>query len=119
MPQLTMREGFYYSPSDEDAFFRWLEAIPGVTRVTGTADGLVVTLASRTPSEVTLRELLALHFRYALPMHSLAQFETPRNRRWFRARDAYWYTLVFTKPKRSNFSSSGRVAGGAGRRRST
>jgi hypothetical protein len=122
MPRLTIPEDLYYSPGDEAAFFRWLESIPGVARVVGTSDGLVVRLRSRTLSESALRELLALHFRYDLPMQSLAQFETPKNRRWFRARDTYWYARVFTKPKRPNPSSSGRISARAVRtdlRRST
>ena len=83
MPHLLIREGMYFSQSDETAFFHWLESIPGVVRVVGTPDGLVVSLRSRRLSQVALRELLALYFRYGLPMNELAQFETPQNRAWF------------------------------------
>ena len=95
MPHLLIREGMYFSQSDETAFFHWLESIPGVVRVVGTPDGLVVSLRSRRLSQVALRELLALHFRYGLPMNELAQFETPQNRAWFRAPQMYWHAKVF------------------------
>jgi hypothetical protein len=95
MPKLQITEGNYYSQLDESAFFRWLESISGVTRVVGTPEGLEVTLRSKNLSERALRDLLAIHYRYGLPMRSLAQFETPVNRTWFRSQQAYWYAAVF------------------------
>jgi hypothetical protein len=97
MPPLLIHEGTYYSQSDEDAFYAWLQSIPGVLRVVGTADGLVVTLRSKRLSQAALRELLAIHYRYGLPMQTLSQFETAQNRSWFRARHTYWYPSVFGK----------------------
>jgi len=97
MAKLLIREGRYYAQLDEAAFFSWLQSISGVTKVEGTQEGLVVHLRSSRLSEVALRDLLALHFRYELPMQSLAQFETPKNSSWFKAREAYWYNKVFGK----------------------
>ena len=94
MPQLVIREGRYYSQLDENAFFSWLQSISGVVRVVGTPEGLVVTLRSKRISQAALRDLLALHFRYGLPMDALAQFETAENKSWFRSRQAYWYAKV-------------------------
>src|SRR5205807_6379605 len=85
----------YFSPSDEAAFFAWLKSIPGVVRVEGVGRRLVVTLRSKRLSDVALRELIALHTRYKLPMRSLAQFETPKNRPWFRSPAMHWYRKVF------------------------
>ena len=95
MPKLLIHEGMYFSQLDERAFFGWLESIPGVVRVVGTPAGLEVTLRSRRLSQAALRDLLALHFRYGLPMQSLAQFETSQNTSWFRYPHAYWYSKVF------------------------
>jgi hypothetical protein len=75
----------YYSPGDEDAFFSWLSAIPGVVSYKGIGRELIVTLRSKRMSDRALRELIGLHIRYKLPMRSLAQFETPRNRSWLRS----------------------------------
>jgi hypothetical protein len=97
MPKLIIHEGTYYWQSDEAAFYRWLKSIPGVTDVVGKPKGLVVTLRSKRLSQTALRSLLALHFRYGLPMHALAQFETPENTSWFRAPKMYWHSRVFGK----------------------
>ena len=95
MPHLIIKEGTYYSQGDENAFFKWLESISGVSRVVGSPTGLIVTLRSRSLSESSLRELIALYFRYSLPMAALAQFETPKNTAWFRGPKAYWHKAVF------------------------
>jgi hypothetical protein len=97
MPKLLVREMTYYSQLDGDSFFHWLTSIAGVIRVVGTPNGLEVTLRTSRLSERSLRDLLAIHFRYGLPMRSLAQFETPVNRAWFRSREKYWYEAVFGK----------------------
>jgi hypothetical protein len=97
MPIFVVHERTYYSQLDESAFFKWLESITGVTKVVGTPDGLMVSLRSSRLSEPALRDLIALHFRYGLPMHRLAQFETPQNRSWFRAAHMYWHDRVFGK----------------------
>ena len=97
MPKLLIKEGYYYSQLDEDAFFHWLTSISGVVRVVGTPKGLEVTLRSKRLSEASLRDLLAIYFRYGLPMRELAVFESESNRHWFRSRDKYWFTKVFGK----------------------
>ena len=95
MPSLLIFEGPYYSQLDEAAFFTWLEAIAGVKRVVGTPDGLVVTLRSSKLSEAALRDMLALHWRYRLPMKDLAKFHNAGNDRWFRNPGSYWHEAVF------------------------
>jgi len=85
----------YWSQGDESAFFRWLESIPGVKGVKGQGLELIVTLRSSRISSLALRELIALHTRYNLPMQLLAQFETTTNKKWFRSKKAYWYSKVF------------------------
>ena len=95
MPKLLIREGMYYSQKDEAAFFGWLQSIAGVVKVIGTPTGLEVTLRSKRLSEVALRDLIAIHFRYGLPVQELAQFETPQNSAWFRSPRAYWHAKVF------------------------
>jgi hypothetical protein len=94
MPILVVHERTYYSQLDETAFFKWLESIAGVKKVVGTRDGLMVSLRSSRLSEPALRDLIALHFRYGLPMHRLAEFETPQNRSWFRAPHMYWQSRL-------------------------
>jgi hypothetical protein len=98
MAQLLIPQGracVYLSRSDEALFFAWLKSIPGVVRVEGVGRRLVVTLKSKRLSDVALREMIALHSRYRLPMRALAQFETSKNRRWFRSAQTSWHRKVW------------------------
>jgi hypothetical protein len=97
MPTLVVHQGTYYSQLDEASFFKWLGSIAGVKKVVGTPNGLTVSLRSSRLSQPALRDLIALHFRYNLPMHTLATFETPANSSWFRAPHMYWHDRIFGK----------------------
>ena len=93
--KLTISLKHFYSATDEQVFFTWLQSISGVLAFEGMGEELVVTLKSNRPSQAALRELIAIHYRYGLPMKSLAQFETPTNNAWFCAPQAYWHSQVF------------------------
>jgi hypothetical protein len=93
----------YLSPGDEDAFFRWLHAIPGVQTVEGQGRELFIRLRSAKLGSGALRELIALYTRYGGNLSELAVFENSSNRQWFRDKKAYWYRAVFGKqPKQRN-----------------
>jgi hypothetical protein len=97
MPSLLIHEGTYYSPLDEDAFFRWLGSIAGVRKVTGTPEGLLVSLRTRNLSEPALRDLIAIHWRYKLPMRDLREFKSAKNESWFCNPIGYWFDAVFSE----------------------
>jgi hypothetical protein len=95
MPYLLVHEGTFFSPLDEEAFFRWLGSIPGIRKITGTPNGLRISLRAATLSEPALRDLIALHWRYRLPMRNLREFMTEKNASWFCNQAAYWFDNVF------------------------
>ena len=95
MPQIRCSEIRFFSPEDEAAFFAWAARVPGVARVVGEGRSIVLVLRSQQPSEATLRELLALLYRYKVPMQELAGYETASNRGWFRDPKAFWHKKVF------------------------
>lgn len=95
MPLLLIHEGTYYSPLDEAAFFSWLGSISGVCNIRGTPEGLQITLRTRNLSERALRDLIAIHWRYKLPMKDLQVFESEKNRSWFCNPASYWFEAVF------------------------
>lgn len=64
----------YLSLGDENAFFKWLETIPGVTRVEGVGTALIIHLRSSRISEAALREFTAIYKRYGGDMGELSQF---------------------------------------------
>lgn len=79
------------SELDEKHLFLWASEISCVAR--WEQDMLVV--KSQRVSEADLRELLALFWRYAIPMEQLAQFQDSGNLRWFAEPRAYWHQKVF------------------------
>jgi hypothetical protein len=97
--ELIIQEGTYYSQADEDAFFDRLNGLRCIKSVRGAPDGLHVAL-SRTPTEMQLRELIALLYRYGLDMTPLAALRTERNAAWFaKDRRMFWHARVFGKSK--------------------
>lgn len=69
------------SQLDEKHLFDWAREISCVIR--WEQDTLVV--RSRRISEAALRDLLALFWRYNIPMGQLAQFQNSTNEAWFAA----------------------------------
>ncbi len=95
MTLLRIPQVSYLSSQDEASFFNWLSTIDGVVSVAGRGSELEVQVRSKRLPDRCIRELLAIHFRYGLPMRSLEMFETEKNSDWFRDPKAYWYRHVF------------------------
>jgi hypothetical protein len=91
MVRLKVSRIHYYSPLDEKHMFKWAQELSCF--VEWDQDSLV--LRSKRISQEDLRDLLALFYRYKIPMEQLAQFENPKNRLWLRQPTAYWYQSVF------------------------
>jgi hypothetical protein len=84
----------FYSYNDEKNFFRWLEDIPAIKKVTGSSKGLKVVV--KTPIEdQDLRELLAVMSRYSLDLGSLKELLSEGNESWFKNPKMYWHSAVF------------------------
>jgi hypothetical protein len=81
----------YHSQLDEDAFFRWAQEIPCVKSI----DGGFLHVRSKNISASDLRDLIAIMYRYKVPMTQLRQFCTAKNERWFKNKKMYWYRRVF------------------------
>jgi hypothetical protein len=81
---------------DEKHLFVWAREISCV--VGWEQDTLVV--RSRRISKEALRDLLALFWRYNIPMEQLAQFRNSHNEVWFTSPNMYWHKRVFgSQPK--------------------
>ncbi len=70
----------YWSYLDEKSFFEWAQQIPCVTSVAGG----FLHVRSKRISEANLRDLIAIMYRYKLPMQQLEQFCNEGNEHWFR-----------------------------------
>jgi hypothetical protein len=82
----------FHSQLDERHMFLWASEISGFVR--WEQDTMII--QSKLISEESLRDLLALFWRYQIPMQQLAQFESNRNSAWFRAPHMYWHERVFS-----------------------
>jgi hypothetical protein len=81
----------YWSYLDEKSFFEWAEEIPCIKSV----EGGVFHIKSKRLSESDLRDLIAIMYRYKMPMEQLQQFCNTKNERWFKSPIMYWHKDVF------------------------
>ena len=104
------------SQLDEDHMFKWGLEISGAVR--WERDTLL--LRSKHLSSSALRDLIALLWRYRVPMQQLAVFLTPRNRSWFADSQMYWHAKVFARHPNKRLQRTGagvNSRSGASRRR--
>ncbi|MBB5912992.1 hypothetical protein BJY24_001859 [Nocardia transvalensis] len=91
---LEATDVWYYSHGDEAAFFEWLDKIPAVRSYGGRVN--ILEIVVETPvDEDSLRELLALCYRYRINMAQLRQLDNSRIGPWFRDPQKYWYEDIF------------------------
>ncbi len=96
MPTLVCRKVWFYSQTDETAFFEWLGRIKCISKVKGVADEIHLHVPRRRISDLSLRELIAIFERYDINVKQLAQFVNPENQVWFKEnRKAYWHKKAF------------------------
>jgi hypothetical protein len=81
----------YYSYLDEKSFFEWALEISCIKSI----DGGFFHIRSKRLSEPDLRDLIAIMYRYKMPMKQLQQFLNSKNEPWFKSKDKYWYRTVF------------------------
>ena len=87
----------FYSIEDESSFFRWLKSLACVVDVYG--KGLSIMIDVKEPvSDDSLRELLAIFYRYKIDMTQLSIFKSKTNEDWFYCNtQAYWHRKIFQK----------------------
>ena len=96
---ISVEEGSYCSPGDEDSFYRWLSSIAGIVKYGGHGVTLVIDVDSEALTDDGLRELIGLFSRYELDKKQLSQFLSEANAGWFSRPGQYWYQAVFGDTK--------------------
>lgn len=81
----------YYSYLDEKHFFGWAEEIPSVVSM----NRGYIHIESDSIPESDLRDLIAVMYRYNVPMSPLRVFCNETNKSWFKNSEMYWYGAVF------------------------
>jgi hypothetical protein len=96
----------FWSDLDEDAFFGWLDKIPCVLKFDGVGRMLNIYVSNKKLNQYSLRELLAIFYRYKINMKQFIVFDCEEYAEWFRGEQKYWYKGVFgsksNKAKKSN-----------------
>jgi hypothetical protein len=79
--QLVATNVFYHGPSDERAFFEWLDRMPFVRDYQGVVRDLFIDL-NREPTYEDLWEIICFFRRYNIDLKQLEKFVTDANRNW-------------------------------------
>lgn len=95
MPEIRCKKVKFYSKGDEDTFFDWAHKIPAIKKVFGEVDEIVLSIGSTCIEDNSLRELIALFYRYKLPIEQLAIFKNTSNQEWFQNQNRFWYSDIF------------------------
>ncbi len=96
LPILSIGPAVFYSDGDELALMHWISRIKCIREDSLVFDSRHIYLKRR-PSQSDLWEIIALFYRYNLPMRQLAQFENDANRNWFKDQRKVWYKRIWNK----------------------
>jgi hypothetical protein len=100
---LVARSVWFYSRSDEAAFFERLDKLTCISKYEGKGDALYIEVRPEAVDERELRELLAVFHRYGIDKKQLDAFDRQEFDQWFRSEKGYWFLEVFgaKKPQKS------------------
>ena len=84
----------FYSQTDEDHFFAWLQSIPAIKNVKGVSRGLEL-VVERPISKEDLYDLIALLTRYAADCRPLKPLCDEQKDEYFRDKGKYWHSAVY------------------------
>jgi len=87
----------YLSPNDEAAFFEWIDKIGAVRKCEAQGGSLYLTVNNANIDNDSLRELVAIFWRYdvSMKMKQLLVFNREPFSTWFANEDAFWFEAVF------------------------
>ncbi|MBF6204317.1 hypothetical protein IU483_09310 [Streptomyces gardneri] len=91
---LKVTDVWYYSRGDEAAFFEWLDRIPSVRSYGGRLSTLEIVVDTPVDDD-SLRELVALFYRYHIDLAQLRQLDNTQIGPWFRDPRKFWHEPVF------------------------
>lgn len=96
---IELELGMYYSQGDEDRFFRGLKTNRAVVKFRGVGSNLLVTVNPRALTKDRLWDLIALLWRYEVPLRPLKIFAQSKKFSWLRNKEMYWHKSMFGASK--------------------
>ncbi len=89
----------FYSMGDERRFFQGLEEVAALKNVVGSGRDLFLNFDMRLLGQETLRDLIALLWRYQISIEPFALLAERKKFAWLRDEQAYWYKNMGEKKK--------------------
>ncbi len=87
--------GSFYSKGDERRLFLGFEEIAAIRSVHGVGPDLLLDIDVLALSKETMRELMALLWRYGMPLAPLRPFAEKKKFAWLDDPQGYWYSAMF------------------------
>ena len=95
MIKLECKRVRFFSELDELEFTDRIKKIHCIESFEGISDSIFLKIKSRNISNLCLRELISLFYRYKINMTQLADFLNEKNKSWFLNEKAFWYNKTF------------------------
>jgi hypothetical protein len=87
--------GTFYSEGDENRFFQGLSSVRGLQRYVGLGRGLILTVSIGRLTRDSLMDLIALFWRYQIPLEVLASLGDKPKFSWLKEHEWYWHHNMF------------------------
>lgn len=96
----------FYSRGDERRLFQGFKEIAAIRSVKGAGRDLLLDIEIAALDKEAMRELLALLWRYEIPLTPLRAFAEKKKFDWLKDSQGYWYSTMFKAAKPASVSSS-------------
>ena len=83
MPTLICKQVTFYSQNDETSFFEWLKRIVAINEIEGVGNEIRLHIENASIDDESLRDLIAIFYRYGIELTQLSQFKNKDNEEWF------------------------------------
>jgi hypothetical protein len=87
--------GSFYSKGDERRLFMGFKEIAAIRSVQGVGRDLLLDIEVARLNQDAMRELLALLWRYGIPIAPLRSFAERKKFSWLNDSQGYWYSAMF------------------------
>ncbi|KQU74581.1 MULTISPECIES: hypothetical protein [unclassified Rhizobacter] len=94
---LKVELGSFYSRGDERRLFEGFKEIAAIRDVKGVGRELMLEIELAALSKEALRELLALLWRYEIPLAPLRAFAEKKKFSWLNDARGYWHSDMFAE----------------------
>jgi hypothetical protein len=89
----------FYSQGDERRLFQGFKEISAIRGVQGVGRDLLLDIDAAALNKEAMRELVALLWRYGIPLAPLRPFAEKRKFGWLNDAQGYWYRAMFEEAK--------------------